>query len=79
MSIEGAGIYDRELACLDRSLKASHGRIVVGAIDGQMSCKRLVVEGKAAPLAFCNPDLPAFVVEESSEDAIWGEARFSIR
>jgi len=55
-SMEGAGIYDRDLACIDRSLKASHGNIVVAAIDGPMSCKRLVIEGNVARLAFCIPD-----------------------
>jgi len=33
-SMEGACIYDRDLACVDRSLKADHGSTVVAAIDG---------------------------------------------
>ena len=78
-SMEAAGIYDRDLACVDRSLKAGNGSVVVAAIDGQMSCKRLVIEGRRARLAFCNPDLPAFAVDELSEDVIWGVVRFSIR
>ena len=41
-SMEGAGIYDRDLA-------------------------------------FCNPDLPAFAVDELGEGVIWGVVRFSIR
>ncbi len=79
-SMEGAGIYyDRDLACVDRSLKAGHGSIVVAAVDGQMSCKRLVIDGNVARLAFCNPDLPAFAVDELGEGVIWGVVRFSIR
>jgi DNA polymerase V len=78
-SMEGAGIYDRDLACVDRSLTAGHGSVVVAAIDGQMSVKRLEVTGNIARLAFCNPDLPAFAVEELGEGAIWGVVRFSIR
>ncbi|MGU3404073.1 LexA family protein [Methylobacterium brachiatum] len=78
-SMEGAGIYDRDLACVDRSLKAGHGSIVVAAIDGQMSAKRLVIERNFARLAFRNLDLPAFAVDELSEDVIWGVVRFSIR
>ena len=78
-SMEGAGIYDHDIACVDRSLKAGHGSIVVAAIDGEMSCKRLVIDGNATRLAFCNPDLPAFVVEEIAEGAIWGVVRFTIR
>lgn len=53
--MEGAAIFDRDLACVDRGLKTSHGIIVVAAVDGQMSCKRLMVEGNVARLAFGNP------------------------
>ena len=78
-SMRGAGIFDRDLACVDRSLTAGHDSIVVAAIDGQMSIKRMVVEGSVARLAFDNPDLPAFAVEEFAETQVWGVVRFSIR
>jgi DNA polymerase V len=78
-SMRGAGIFDRDLACVDRSLKAGHDSIVVAAVDGQMSIKRLVVEGNVARLAFDNPDLPAFALEEFAETELWGVVRFTIR
>lgn len=78
-SMRGAGIFDRDLACVDRSLTAGHDSIVVAAVDGQMSIKRLVVEGNVARLAFDNADLPAFAVEELEEAQIWGVVRFTIR
>ena len=78
-SMRGAGIFDRDLAVVDRSLKAGHGSIVVAAVDGEMSIKRLVVGGNVAHLAFDNPDLPAYVVEEAAEGEIWGVVRFTIR
>lgn len=78
-SMRGAGIFDRDLAVVDRSLKAAHGSVVVAAVDGEMSIKRLIVEGNVARLAFENPDLPAFAVEEAAEAEIWGVVRFTIR
>ncbi|WP_019905735.1 translesion error-prone DNA polymerase V autoproteolytic subunit [Methylobacterium sp. 77] len=78
-SMRDAGIFDRDLAVVDRSLKPSHRSVVVAAIDGQMSIKRLLVEGNVARLSFENPDLPAFAVEETGEAEIWGVVRFSIR
>ena len=78
-SMRGAGIFDRDLACVDRSLKAAHDCVVVAVVNGQMSIKRLVIEGNRARLAFDNPDLPAFAVEDLEEAAIWGVVRFSIR
>lgn len=78
-SMRGAGIFDRDLAVVDRSLKPGNGSVVVAAIDGEMSIKRLRIEGNAARLAFENPDLPAFAVQEAAEGEIWGVVRFSIR
>jgi DNA polymerase V len=78
-SMQAAGIFDRDLAVVDRSLKAANGSVVVAAIDGEMSIKRLRVEGNVARLAFENPDLPAFAVQDAAEGEIWGVVRFSIR
>ncbi len=78
-SMRAAGIFDRDLAVVDRSLKPGNGSVVVAAIDGEMSVKRLRIEGNVARLAFENPDLPAFAVEEAAEGEIWGVVRFSIR
>ena len=78
-SMRGAGIFDRDLACVDRSLKAGRDSIVVAVVGGQMSIKRLVIGGNRARLAFDNPDLPAFAVEDLEEAAIWGVVRFTIR
>lgn len=78
-SMRGAGIFDRDLAVVDRSLKPGHGSVVVAAVDGEMSIKRLIVEGNSARLAFENPDLPAFAVEEAAEAEVWGVVRFTIR
>ncbi|AWN40500.1 LexA family protein [Methylobacterium durans] len=78
-SMRGAGIFDRDLAVVDRSLKAGHGSVVVAAINGEMSIKRLLIDGNVARLSFDNPDLPAFAVEELTHGEIWGVVRFTIR
>lgn len=78
-SMRGAGIHDRDLAAIDRALSASHGSVVVAIIDGQLSCKRFLVVGNKARLAFDNPDLPAVPIDEHAEVDIWGVVRFSIR
>ncbi|MGU3539946.1 LexA family protein [Methylobacterium sp. A54F] len=78
-SMRGAGIFDRDLAVVDRSLNPGHGSVVVAAIGGEMSIKRMLIEGNVARLAFDNPDMPAFAVEDLAEGEIWGVVRFSIR
>ena len=78
-SMRDAGIFDGDLACVDRSLKPVHGSVVVAAVDGEMSIKRMVVEGNTARLAFDNADLPVYALQELAEAAIWGVVRFTIR
>ena len=78
-SMLGAGIHDRDLACIDRSLRVEDGNVVVAVVDGQLSCKRYRMAGNRARLEFDNPDMPAFAVDEYGEVDIWGVLRFSIR
>ncbi|WP_375373208.1 MULTISPECIES: LexA family protein [Methylorubrum] len=78
-SMRDAGIFDGDLACVDRSLKPGHGSVVVAAVDGEMSIKRMVVEGNRARLAFDNADLPVYALEELADAAVWGVVRFTIR
>ncbi|GJD47190.1 Protein UmuD [Methylobacterium cerastii] len=78
-SMRGAGIHDRDLACIDRSLRAEDGSVVVAVVDGQLSCKRYRMVGNRARLDFDNPEMPAFAVDEFGEVEIWGVLRFSIR
>lgn len=78
-SMRDAGIFDGDLACVDRSLKPAHGSVVVAAVDGEMSIKRMVVEGNRARLAFDNADLPVYALEELAEVDVWGVVRFTIR
>ncbi|SOR32717.1 component of DNA polymerase V, subunit D [Methylorubrum extorquens] len=78
-SMRDAGIFDGDLACVDRSLKPSHGSVVAAAVDGEMSIKRLVVEGNRAHLSFDNAELPLYALDELAEVNVWGVVRFTIR
>ncbi len=77
--MKGAGIHDEDLAVVDRSLRPSAGAVVVAVVNGEMSLKRLVLEGNRLSLTFDNPDMPVFAVEELEEGLIWGVLLFSIR
>ena len=78
-SMRDAGIFDGDLACVDRSLKPGHGSVVVAAVDGEMSIKRMVVEGNRARISFDNAELPVYALEELAEVDVWGVVRFTIR
>ncbi|KAB7786016.1 LexA family protein [Methylorubrum populi] len=78
-SMRDAGIFDGDLACVDRSLKPGHGSVVVAAVDGEMSIKRMVVKDNRAQLSFDNAELPVYALEELAEVNVWGVVRFTIR
>lgn len=78
-SLIGAGIFDRDLLVVDRSLDAGHGDIVVASINGEMLVKRFLRKGARIILASENPAYPPRHILEHDELAVWGVVRHSIR
>jgi DNA polymerase V len=72
-SMIDAGIYENDLLIVDRSLEAKNGKIVIAAIDGQLTVKRLKKEknGKLFLLPE-NKKYKPIEVKEGSEIYIWG-------
>ena len=68
----GAGIHDGDILIVDKSLPPAIGKIVIAAIDGQLTVKRLAQEGKQLYLAAENPAYPAIEIHELNETIIWG-------
>ncbi|AMH12191.1 translesion error-prone DNA polymerase V autoproteolytic subunit [Klebsiella aerogenes] len=55
-SMIGAGIGDGDLLVVDSSRKAVHGSIVIAAVDGEFTVKRLQLH----PVVMLKPDNPAY-------------------
>lgn len=72
-SMINAGIHENDLLVVDRGLTPSNGKVVIVAIDGQLTVKRLVKSklGKYILMAE-NPNYPDIEVPENSETVIWG-------
>lgn len=73
-----AGIHDGDLLIVDRSLAAEHNRIVIAAIDGDLTVKRLSRRKGRVFLAAANPDYPDFDITESEYIHIWGVVTYAI-
>jgi DNA polymerase V len=67
-----AGIHHDDILIVDRSLEPVPGKIVVAAINGELTVKRLVKEGEAVQLIAENDGYPPITVSESSDLRIWG-------
>jgi DNA polymerase V len=63
---------------VDRVEPASHGRIVVAVIDGEMTVKRLYSQGRVE-LRPENPAYKPIVFDEGRELVIWGVVIGSVR
>ena len=68
----GAGIYPGDILVVDRSEEAKHGKIVIAAIDGQLTVKRLHKSKSETYLLPENKDFEAIKFDEGSEVVIWG-------
>ena len=78
-SMQGVGIFEGELAIVDRSIEPAHGHIVVALLNNDPLCKRLCIRGKDVILLSENPKYPPRYVLEGDELAIWGVIIGSVR
>jgi DNA polymerase V len=73
-SMLGAGIHSGDLLVVDRSLEPASGRIVIAVLNGELTVKRLSVEGDRLILKAENDSYPSIEVKEPQELSIWGVA-----
>lgn len=71
-SMIGAGIHDGDLLIVDRALSPQDGKIVIAAIEGELTVKRLRIRKGAAWLVPDNPAYPPLPIREEQECLIWG-------
>lgn len=78
-SMKNVGIMPDDILVVDRSLKASHRKIVIAAIDGELTVKRLYHRGGLVKLLPENPAYPEINLESEAELVIWGVVIGSFR
>ena len=66
------GLFDGDLAIVDRSLTPADGDVVVVDVDGERSFKVWSKRGKTVVLAFANPRYPDFTLDADAIVEIWG-------
>ncbi|MCR1347035.1 translesion error-prone DNA polymerase V autoproteolytic subunit [Acidithiobacillus ferrooxidans] len=71
-SMRDAGIFDGDEIIVDRAITPVDGKIVVAAINGDLTVKRLRRIGGAVHLVAENPEFPAIILQEGEELCIWG-------
>ena len=71
-SMEGAGIYDRDILVVDKSLRPAHGDIVVAEVDGAFTVKFLHKTHDEIKLVAANPDFKPITFGEEQQLVICG-------
>jgi DNA polymerase V len=71
-SMIGAGIDDGDLLIVDRSLEAASGDIVVAALNGELTVKRLLTKDGKVWLMPENPEFKPLEITEGTDLHIWG-------
>jgi DNA polymerase V len=74
-----AGIADGDLLVVDRSVEASNGRIVIAAVNGELTVKRLSLKNGQTQLLPENDSYPPINITEDLEMIIWGVVIHNIR
>lgn len=77
-SMIGKGLFDGDLAIVDRSLSPLKGDIVVVDVDGDRSFKVWGHQGQRVTLSFANPRYPAYQLPPSAVVEVWGVVSSSV-
>lgn len=71
-SMLGAGIHPNDILVVDRSIEPVPGKIVICALNGELTVKRLERHNEQWQLKAENPDYPDIVIHEELEMVVWG-------
>jgi DNA polymerase V len=71
-SMQDCGIFSGDWLLVDRSIEPTDGRIVIAAINGELTVKRLSLKGSRVQLLPANPKFHPIDITEESDMVIWG-------
>jgi len=71
-SMCGAGINDHDILVVDRSIQPTNGKIIIAAVNGELTVKRLIRNDQACKLVAENPNYPEITITEDIACICWG-------
>jgi DNA polymerase V len=71
-SMLGAGIHPNDILIVHRSIEPVTGKIVICALNGELTVKRLERDGEQWKLKAENPAYPDIAIHDEMEMVIWG-------
>ncbi|MDR1045544.1 MAG: translesion error-prone DNA polymerase V autoproteolytic subunit [Candidatus Adiutrix sp.] len=80
-SMASAGIYDGDILVVDRSQEAGPGKVVIAAVDGALTIKRLKKKEQRlflCPENFDNPNFREIDITGQEKVCIWGVVTYCL-
>jgi DNA polymerase V len=71
-SMQGAGIHSDDILVVDRSLTPAAGKVVLCAVNGELTVKRLLQHDGVWCLHAENPAYPDIVLSDALDTVCWG-------
>ena len=71
-SMIDVSIRSGDILIVDRSIEPTHGKIVIAALDGELTVKHLYLKNNETKLVPANPNYPDIIITDESEILIWG-------
>jgi DNA polymerase V len=71
-SMVGAGIHHDDILVVDRSLDPRDGNVIIAALDGELTVKRIRIKRKKIMLVPENDNFASKEVNPGSEFEVWG-------
>ena len=71
-SMIGAGIHDGDLLVVDRSARVTDGKVVIVALNGELTVKRFRKEKEKSWLMPENPKFKPILLNEQDDTHLWG-------
>ena len=78
-SMIDAGIHDKDLLIVDRSLEPRNNKIAICFIDGEFTVKRIHLENKSLFLMPENSNYQPIKITEENQLIIWGIVTYVIK
>jgi DNA polymerase V len=78
-SLKDIGIYEGDIAVIDKSLKPKNYDLVVCAIDGEFTAKILQIDKDGIKLIAANQQFKPIIIEEFTKFQVWGIITFVIQ
>ncbi len=74
----GAGIFDGDIAIVDRSIKAANGKVVIATLNGEMLIRRFEKTFNKIRLLPETNKLAPIDIDPSADFSVWGVVTYNI-